>query len=65
MQQPNKTYQDLYLFILKQELNENTNMEVRGYNDQEAKIMLIFLQNQNQNSKKTKLQECATPPTTV
>ena len=40
-------------------------MEVRGYNDQEAKIMLIFLQNQNPNNKKTKLQECATPPTTV
>ena len=40
-------------------------MDVREYNEQEAKIMLIFLQNQNPNNKKLNLQECATPPPTV
>ena len=29
-------------------------MEVREYNEQEVKIMLMFLQNQNPNNQKTK-----------
>ena len=33
----NKKYQSFYQFILKQEINENTNMEVREYDEQEAK----------------------------
>ena len=42
IRQPNKKYQDVNQFILKQELNQNTDMEVREYNEQEAKIMLMF-----------------------
>ena len=50
----NKKYQSFYQFILKQEINENTNMEVREYNEQEAKIMIMFLWNLNPNNKETK-----------
>ena len=53
--QRNKKYQDFYQFIVKQEINENTNMEVREYNEQDAKIMLMFLQNLIPNNKDTKL----------
>ena len=55
MQHPNKKYQDFYEFVLKQEINENTNMEVREYDEQDDKIISMFLQNQNTNSKETQL----------
>ena len=53
--QPNRKYQEFYHFFLKQKIDGITNIEVREYNEQETKILLMFLQNLNPNNKETKL----------
>ena len=49
--QPNRKYQDFYQFIMNQETNQNMNMEIKEYSNEDAQIIATFLQHKitNQN----------------
>ena len=54
-QQPNRKYQDFYQFIMNQETNEITDMEVRKYDNYDAKIMSMLIQNKLTCNKQAKI----------
>ena len=53
--QPNRKYQDFYHFIMNQETNENTDMEVKEYDKYDTKIISMFVQNKKICNKQTKI----------
>ena len=49
MRKPNSRYKDFYQFLITQQYNKNTSMEIKEYDAEEAEIMLMFLQKQITN----------------
>ena len=50
MRKPNSKYKDFYQFLITQQYDKNTCMEINEYNTEEAKIMLMFMQKQITNT---------------
>ena len=48
MRKPNSKYKDFYQFLITQQYNKNTSMEINEYDAEEAEIMLMFTQKQLQ-----------------
>ena len=46
MRQPNRKYQDLYWFLLKEEINGHSDIVVKQYDTQEVKIISMFMHSQ-------------------
>ena len=53
--QPNRKYQDFYQFIMNQETNENIDMEVKEYDQYDAKIISMIMQHNSIGNNQTKI----------
>ena len=51
----NTKYKDFHQFLMNQQNNKNPNIQIKEYDSEEAKIMLIFMQHQNSKTRNAKI----------